>query len=314
MTSIFKRIAIWGRVKEPSAQKVLRELLAFLAPQADIFLETETAEQASLIPETEEMPQENAFSMRNASFEKSRKINNIWQHDLSQSDLLIVIGGDGSLLQASRSAMQFNLPILGINLGKLGFLTDIYPHEMISALKTILAGKYQEETRFLLEASREKQTETHLALNEITLTAQDMAHMIEFEIYADNHFVASQRSNGMIIATPTGSTAYNLSAGGPILHPALNAVVLSPMFAHSLMQRPIVLSGNCQLKIILSNSLRTGVILNGDGQKATLLDSSEIISIKKCDRYLKLIHPNHYDYFEALRSKLYWGKKLPDHE
>ena len=228
-------------------------------------------------------------------------------------DLIIVIGGDGSLLRAARSAVSYNTPIVGVNRGSLGFLTDIKPNEIDKKLKDILDGNYQEERRFLLEAynvhKNSKQKSCH-ALNEITIVTGHSVKMIEFEIYIDDVFMSSQRSDGIIIATPTGSTAYSLSAGGPILHPNLNAIVMVPMFSHTLSNRPIVINAEQHIKIVLADNIEHPPQISGDNQSYLKTAPGDSILIQKMPQSLRLIHPTDYDYFEALRSKLHWGKNL----
>jgi NAD+ kinase len=235
------------------------------------------------------------------------------EQDLAQHcDLIIVVGGDGSLLTAARCATVHNVPLVGINRGYLGFLTDIHPDTLVEQLSAILQGHYIEEKRFLLTATL--QVENHeldnsIALNDVVLFPSS-PQMIEFEIYIDQQFVCSQRSDGLIIATPTGSTAYALSGGGPILHPALNAMVLVPMFPHTLTSRPLVISGESCLDIIISDYCEVAPLVSYDGSRRIELPISGRLHIKKHDTALRLIHPKGYNYFETLRTKLHWGKKL----
>lgn len=229
-----------------------------------------------------------------------------------QCDLLVVVGGDGSLLHAAKTAVEQNLPVLGVNRGSLGFLTDIRPTAAAAQIDAILAGHYTIEERFLLTATTclEGQRWQDDALNEVALMPNSFPHMTEFEIYIDDMFVCSQHADGLIAATPTGSTAYALSGGGPILHPDLDAVVLVPMFPHSLGSRPIVISGNATVTLRLSGSTRLSPRLSCDGHTCILLSLNEPISICKKNQMLRLVHPLSYDYYETLRSKLHWGKKL----
>ena len=198
-------------------------------------------------------------------------------------DLVIVIGGDGSLLSAAHHTVNNNVPILGINRGKLGFLTDIHPSELQSQLENILSGKYTTEERFLITAYIEHNNNTikSHALNEVALLAEKVPHLIEFEIFIDDQFVCSQRSDGLIIATPTGSTAYALSGGGPILHPALDAIVLVPMFPHTLSLRPIVLNGGSHITIKIAESNMTPLVASCDGQNHIPIEQGAAISIQK---------------------------------
>ncbi|KZX73171.1 NAD(+) kinase, partial [Alcanivorax sp. HI0013] len=167
-------------------------------------------------------------------------------------DLVIVVGGDGSLLGAARTLARFDVPVLGVNRGHLGFLTDILPSEIESRVGQVLDGEYTTEKRFLLdlEVRRGKTVVGEgCALNDIVLLSGDSVHMIDFELMIDGHFVYGQRSDGLIISTPTGSTAYALSGGGPIMHPKLDAMVMVPLNPHTLTSRPLVVAGDSEIKI-----------------------------------------------------------------
>lgn len=291
MPTAFKSIAIFGRVKNPGVRETLRTLIAYLQEQkVSIFVESETAEPL------------------NNPHLKIIDRNHIGQ----QCDLLIVVGGDGSLLHAAHVIVDQEIPVLGINRGSLGFLTDIHPIEL-QKIKGILEGRYTIEQRFLLSTFVEfknKALGKDSALNEVALLPDTVPHMIEFEIYIDNLFVCSQNSDGLIIATPTGSTAYALSGGGPILHPQLDAIVLVPMFPHSLSSRPIVIEGNRHIDIIVSPNNTTSPRLSCDGRAYLNTPAGSHINLQKKEKKLHLIHPLDYNYYEALRSKLHWGKKL----
>lgn len=222
-------------------------------------------------------------------------------------DLAIVIGGDGSLLNAARHAADQQIPLLGINRGRLGFLTDIRPNEL-HKIGNVLEGEYEEEKRFLLEATIQgkKDSQVKNALNEVALLPGRIARLIEFGIYINNRFVCNHRADGIIIATPTGSTAHALSGGGPILHPALDAIVLVPMFPHTLSSRPIVVDGNSRIDIIISKNNKTAPSMSCDGQNCFEISLGTKISIQKKSALLHLIHPTDYHYFQTLREKLHW--------
>jgi len=232
-----------------------------------------------------------------------------------QSDLIIVVGGDGSLLSVARTAVLYDTPILGISCGKLGFLTDIRPDDIQKKLDKIFSGKYLEEKRFLLSADvtkHDQSTHTELALNEVVLGLKEMAQMLEFEVYSDSALMYGQRSDGLIIATPTGSTAYALSAGGPIIQPNLNVIVLIPKFPHSLTYRPIVIDGDSTIQIKLAKTPKQLPLLVLDGHNEINLTVQDKIIIHKFEKTLRLIHPQKYCYSENLRSKLHWGTQLTD--
>lgn len=228
-------------------------------------------------------------------------------------DLIIVVGGDGSLLNAAKGAVDSNTPLLGINKGRLGFLTDIHPNELDNKVNDVLEGKYLEEFRFLLAAEvifEEKTLTQEIALNDVVLMPGDIAHMIEFSISIDGQFVCSQRADGLIVSTPTGSTAYALSGGGPILHPQLDAIVLVPMFPHTLSARPIVVNANSVILIAISETNETEPRLSCDGEKRIKLPPGSFIQIKKKIQRLRLFHPDDYNYFQTLRTKLHWSTKI----
>ncbi|CUR53770.1 NAD kinase [Serratia symbiotica] len=233
--------------------------------------------------------------------------------DIGQkADLAIIVGGNGNMLNAARILAYCDIKVIGINHGNLGFLTDLNPSNAIKYLKDILKGEYINEQRFLLETNiykNKKKKYISTALNEVILHSGKISHMIEFEVYINNCYAFSQHSNGIIIATPTGSTAYSLSAGGPILTPPLKAITLIPMFPHTLSARPLVINSNStiQLKFIKKyNNLE----INCDNQIFLPIKNGEKILIQRSNSYLNLIHPKNYNYFNILSSKLGWSKKL----
>jgi len=228
-------------------------------------------------------------------------------------DLVIVVGGDGSMLKTARDLVDSQVPLLGINRGHLGFLTDIRPTEVEKRVPPIIEGAYNLEHRFLLQAEvfRDKQrVGGSCAVNDVVLYPGEVARMIEFELYMDRQFVYSQRSDGLILSTPTGSTAYALSGGGPILAPETNTMVLVPMFPHTLSSRPIAVDRNRIIDLIVSEGISHQPKLSCDGQVIIDLEPGDRIQIKQYPVSMKLVHPLDYDYFEVLRSKLGWGQKL----
>lgn len=226
-------------------------------------------------------------------------------------DLLIVVGGDGSLLNAAQIAVPKGLPVLGINRGRLGFLTDIPPNEF-EKIETILKGNYKEEMRFLLDMKAKHNNKVitrGIALNDVVLLPGDIAKMIEFDIYINDEFVCHQRADGLIVTTPTGSTAYALSGGGPILHPQLDAVALVPMFPHALSSRPIVIDSDSEIKINISRENDVSPYVSHDGRPREPLLPEGSIHISKYQHPLRLIHPRDYNYYDILRRKLDWEKR-----
>lgn len=229
-------------------------------------------------------------------------------------DLVVVVGGDGCLLGAARSLSRYGTPVVGVNRGHLGFLTDISPLELEYRLGAILDGHYEAEKRFLLDA--EVRRDQHpigngLALNDVVFRAGNSVHMVEFELYIEGRFVYSQRSDGLIIATPTGSTAYALSGGGPIMHPRLDALVLVPMHPHTLSSRPLVVDGNSEIKLVVT-AANAAALLSCDGQEGVRTQVGDVIYVRKRAQKLTLLHPPGHDFYEACRSKLGWSSR-PGH-
>ncbi|MBU3823360.1 MAG: NAD(+) kinase [Candidatus Oceanisphaera merdipullorum] len=231
-----------------------------------------------------------------------------------RADLAIVVGGDGNMLGAARVLARFDVAVVGVNRGNLGFLTDLSPDSFEQPLDRLLAGDYQAEQRFLLETQVHRHGQlkaSNTAMNEAVLHPGKIAHMIEFEVYINGVFMYSQRADGMIVATPTGSTAYSLSAGGPIVTPNLNAITLVPMFPHTLSCRPIVIDADSQVKLVLSPNNKTSqMLVSCDGHVSLAVQPGDEIHINKSPHKLKLLHPRGHNYFEVLRSKLGWGSKL----
>jgi NAD+ kinase len=230
----------------------------------------------------------------------------------SQRDLIVVVGGDGSLLSAARMAVSVNVPVIGINRGRLGFLTDISPNDIENQLGAVLDGQYCEENRFLLQTRIHDETTTYfqgIALNDVVLGRGRETHLIEFEVYIDNQFVSHYRSDGMILATPTGSTAYALSAGGPIMHPQLNAMVLVPMFPHSLSSRPLVVDGQAVIDLHISEQNESDLRISCDGHESRMVKPGQQVRIEKNSHLLRLLHPADYHYYDTLRIKLGWESK-----
>ncbi|MCG6316459.1 NAD(+) kinase [Vibrio alginolyticus] len=229
------------------------------------------------------------------------------------ADLAIVVGGDGNMLGAARILSRFDVPVIGVNRGNLGFLTDLNPDDFQASLQAVLDGEYIEEERFLLEAEvhRHGQIKSHnAALNEAVLHPGQIAHMIEFEVYIDESFAFSLRADGLIVSTPTGSTAYSLSGGGPILSPSLNAISLVPMFPHTLSSRPLVVDGKRRIKLVVSPENRGIQEVSCDGQVSLPVTPGDEIHIYQSPNVLKLIHPKDYSYYHVLRNKLGWSSKL----
>ena len=228
-------------------------------------------------------------------------------------DLVIVVGGDGSMLGAARELASQSVPVLGINRGGLGFLTDISPDEIEIKVEQVLTGDYIVEQRFLLDAVVKRGGEPVAkgsAFNDVVLSSGETARMMEFELEIEGQFVYSQRSDGLIVSTPTGSTAYSLSAGGPIMHPKLDALCLVPMFPHSLNARPIMVDGNAEIKLRISEDTATSPTVTCDGHISLKAQPGDVVYIYKKPHKLKLIHPTDHSFYSACRDKLAWGQKL----
>ena len=231
----------------------------------------------------------------------------------SVCDLVLVVGGDGSLLGVAREIAHTGVPVVGVNRGGLGFLAGISPDQMEDQLAAIFAGKYGSEDHFLLsgEVHRNDQViASNTALNDVVVHPGDIAHMIEFELWVDDQYVYDQRSDGVIIASPTGSTAYSLSAGGPIMHPSLDAIVIVPMFPHTLTSRPLVVRGDANIRIKVLKARRTTPKVSWDSQLNATLEVGDEILIRKYSTPLKLLYPEGHDFFESCRSKLDWASRL----
>ncbi|SCC62945.1 NAD(+) kinase [Kosakonia oryziphila] len=295
MTLHFKCIGIVGHPRHPTALTTHEMLYRWLHEQGyDVIVEQQIAQELQLT------------NVRTGT------LADIGQ----QADLAVVVGGDGNMLGAARTLARYDIQVIGINRGNLGFLTDLDPDNAQQQLADVLEGHYIAEKRFLLEVQvcqqsslPECQKRISTAINEVVLHPGKVAHMIEFEVYIDETFAFSQRSDGLIISTPTGSTAYSLSAGGPILTPSLDAITLVPMFPHTLSARPLVINSSSTIRLRFSNR-RSDLEISCDSQIALPIQDGEDVLIRRSDYYLNLVHPKDYSYFNTLSSKLGWSKKL----
>jgi NAD+ kinase len=222
-------------------------------------------------------------------------------------DLVLVVGGDGTFLHAARELAEHDPALVGINLGRLGFLVDILPDEIEHRLEQILAGDYDADTRILLDARMGDQSEPERALNDVVIHKWNSVRMIEFETYIDGRFVNAQRSDGLIISTPTGSTAYALSGGGPLIHPRLDALLLVSICPHTMSNRPLVIAGDSRIEIRICNLQPEQVRLTCDGQIDLPLTDRDSIRIERSPRRVRLLHPRDHDHYRILRAKLGWG-------
>ena len=226
----------------------------------------------------------------------------------TQCDLAIAVGGDGTLLNTARLLADHQIPLVGVNLGRLGFLVDLSPNDIQDGLVAVLEGRYDEDRRFLLSAQVGDQPPA-LAFNDVVLHKWNIARMIEFETWINGRFVYTQRSDGLIISTPTGSTAYALSGGGPLLTPDLEAVALVPICPHTLSNRPIVVGANSAIEIsVCGNTDPKEVRITCDGATSLTIAEDERLRVRRHATPIRLLHPVGHDHFDVLRAKLGWGE------
>jgi len=225
-------------------------------------------------------------------------------------EVAIVIGGDGSLLGAARALAPYQIPLIGVNLGRLGFLVDVPPDDDLCVLEAMLGGEHITEHRFLLRAElwRDKRRIfRERALNDVVLRIRELVRLIEFETHINGRFVSLQRADGMIAASPTGSTAYSLSCGGPVLTPDMQAILLLPICSHTFSSRPIVLSADSIVELVLRDDNREAAQLVCDGQVSFPLENGDVIRIRRSHEGVTLLHPTSYNFYGLLREKLGWG-------
>lgn len=223
----------------------------------------------------------------------------------SKVDIVIVVGGDGTFLAASRHFSKENIPLLGINTGKLGFLAQIQKHEINDGIEKLIQGKFKIEERLMIQA-KSQENKHYEALNDIVIRGSSITRAAKLFMYINDNHVCDYVADGLIIATPTGSTAYTLSAGGPVLHPTLNAFVIVPICPHALTARPLVVPSTEKVKIELKTP-NENFLLTADGQKNITITGNKTISIEKCDYNAKLISIENNDFYCILRNKLHWG-------
>ena len=237
-------------------------------------------------------------------------VKQIDDEQINTMDLIVSIGGDGTMLKSSKLASKYNVPITGINKGRLGFLTDINPDLVSTALKDIIQGDYQTESRILLDVkvlNKDKESFIGHAINDLVINKTKTGRMINVLTLIDGKYVNSNEGDGYIVSTPTGSTAYSLSCGGPIINPNSDTFLLVPIAPHTLTNRPMVISSSCNIKLEFSDQNDDLIEISLDGEIISEISGGDCIMISKSDKRVKFIHPNHYDYYETLRSKLFWG-------
>jgi len=287
MDSEFQKIAVVGRHND---QRVAEPMMSLVTHLTKAGIEVLTAEEMTLDLPVTRVP-ETALS--------------------SQADLMIAIGGDGTMLYAGSLARNNDVPLLGINRGRLGFLADVTPDEMLSSVDHILNGEYSVESRLLLDAQLRRATgesASGIAFNDVILQRRETGRMVDFEASVAGQFVNTHSGDGLIVATPTGSTAYALSCGGPIIEPQLDAVVVVPICPHTLTDRPIVIAANQPIEVRLLDREETGAAVAIDGHSIGTILPGDRLTINAASKRVKLIHPPGYDFYEILRSKLLWGR------
>ena len=286
--SVFKRVALVGKFQSDGISKVLDQLSELAKIQGcSTWIEEGTAK-----------------------FTKNEHLPTIKVNEMQGNiDVVIVIGGDGTLLGVGRHLAGANIPVIGINMGRLGYMTDIPLQEVSSILPQMLAGFYESDSRDLLVASVIRNGEiTHqgLALNDVVVNRSSLTGMVELTVKVNDSFMYNQRSDGLIVATPTGSTAYSLSSGGPILHPRVDGMVLTPIAPHALSNRPIVLPNDVEILIEVAGG--KDVNAHFDMQSLSILQVGDQVRVKKSSKQVTLLHPKGHSDYKTLREKLHWNE------
>ncbi len=284
-----KKIGIISKPKKTEVREIVLSLLAWLRERRiEACIDKETG---ALLESTEKCLTRNEMP--------------------GQVDLLVVLGGDGTLLATARALNRKPVPILAVNLGGLGFLTVITREELYPTIEQVLAGNYRSERRVQIEGEIVRADEvlaSFLALNDIVLNKGAIARILDFDVLADGQFISSYKADGLIVSTPTGSTAYSLAAGGPVVVPTVSAFIVTPICAHTLTNRPLVLPDSVTLEVLLKTQRETAY-LTVDGQVGIAARSDDAVRLKKAASYVDLIQPPQKDYFEILRQKLKWGER-----
>jgi NAD+ kinase len=284
----FAHVAIVGKYQAPGSRKVVEALAEFLHDEGcEVSLERDTALNTGLL----QYPALDVPAMGQGI------------------DLALVLGGDGTMLGIGRQLARYGVPLVGINQGRLGFITDIPLETYRDNLRAILRGEFEEDPRSLMAASVWRDGRCVFeatALNDVVVNRGGVASMIELRVEVDGHFVANQRADGLIIATSTGSTAYALSAGGPLLHPAVGGWIMVPIAPHTLSNRPIVLPAHCEVAVEIVSGKDASA--NFDMQSLTSLLHGDRIVVRRSEHTLRLLHPLGWSYFDTLRKKLHWNE------
>src|SRR5437762_4484262 len=284
-----KRVGITSKPKKAEVRDVVPSLIQwFRDRQIEVFVDKETAATLD-------------------GREKSLTRNEM----PGQVDLIVVLGGDGTLLATARALNRKPVPLLAVNLGGLGFLTVITQEELYSTLELVVAGDLRTERRVQIEATIVRADEviaSYLALNDVVLNKGAIARVLDFDVRVDGMFISTYKSDGLIVSTPTGSTAYSLAAGGPVIAPSVAAFIITPICAHTLTNRPVVLPDSVSIEVAVK-SQRESVYLTVDGQVGIALRSDDTVRVKKAASYVELVQPPDKNYFELLRQQLKWGER-----
>jgi NAD+ kinase len=284
---------LWGRLGEHSVTEPAEQILAHLRKRGITVLASITSDAESVLSD--------------ATHVDEREL-------AARADLVVAIGGDGTLLHAARNVAAREVPLVGINRGRLGFLTDVSPEHMLDALDAILAGNFLAERRLMLAASLAGHATSGalFALNDIVLQKGDTGRLLDFTTDVDDTYVNTHRGDGLIVATPTGSTAYALSCGGPIIQPNVDALVMVPICPHTLSDRPLVLPSTSAIRVTLDNAGGSEAHVVCDGEPLARMSPTDVLSITLAKQAVTLLHPRDYNYYELLRSKLNWGRANRD--
>lgn len=282
-----RKIGIISKTGKPEPIEILKGLIPWIRQKGyEVYFDTDTASMLNM----EGIP-------------RSQIPNN--------AEIVIVLGGDGTMISVARLVAEKDIPILGVNIGGLGFLTAVQKDELYEVLEKVLAGECSIEERIMLKACVVRHSECiseFVVMNDVVVNKGALARIIDLETYINNTYVATFKADGLIVATPTGSTAYALSAGGPILYPTLNSIVIAPICPHTLTNRPIVMPDDILVEIVLKSKTED-VFLTLDGQVGFSLKQDDIVQVKKSNFKTKLFIPCERDYFEILRTKLKWGER-----
>jgi len=287
-----KKIAIIAKVHDPRCLGIAEELIEWLAERGV----------------TACVEEHLSTQLRRTSAAESAQSSEIAR----DAELVVVLGGDGTLIAAARLVGEREVPILGVNLGSLGFLTEITLDELYPSVERCLSGDFEVSERMMLLASVErggKQVELHRVLNDVVINKGALARIVDMETSVNGQYLTTFKADGLIVSTPTGSTGYSLSANGPIIHPALDSISITPICPHTLTNRPLVVAADAHISIRLDSALDEAVFLTLDGQVGVKLVGGDLVQIRKAEHATRLIQSRTKDFFEVLRTKLHWGER-----